>query len=140
MSHRSSITDVAWYTQATATRPLLLQFTTTPFPFMTAWQRMSFDRPADLTSSYELHGRLRNYSLTAWRNTRRFITGPVMQEVTDVVGKDVAIRRDGAVSPWAPLSIAYVDERRNYSRSLPIGCCWQRAARATCERSPTRRL
>jgi hypothetical protein len=89
------------------------------FEFMTAWQRMSFDRPADLTSSYELHSDLRNYSLNAWRNTRRFISGPVMQEMTDVVGKDVAIRRDGAVAPWAPLNIAYVDERRELFAFTP---------------------
>ena len=49
---------------------------------------MSFDRPADLVSSYELHSDLRNYSLDAWRNTRRFISGPVMQEMTDIVEKD----------------------------------------------------
>jgi hypothetical protein len=88
------------------------------FEFMTAWQRMSFDRPADIVSSYELHSDLRNYSLTAWRNTRRFISGPVMEEVTDVVGKDVAIRRDGTV-PWAPLNVAYVDERREIFAFTP---------------------
>ena len=75
------------------------------FEFMTLWQRLTFDnRPSDLISTYELHSDLRNYSLSSWRNTRRFVGGPVMQEMTDVVGKDIAIRRfppkpDGTMSP-----------------------------------------
>jgi len=95
------------------------------FEFMTLWQRMTFDsRPSDLIGTYELHSDLRNYSLTAWRNTRRFVGGPVMQEMTDIVGKDVAIRRfppkpDGTMSPWAPLSIAYVDERKEIFAFTP---------------------
>jgi len=95
------------------------------FEFMTLWQRMTFDnRPSDLIGTYELHSDLRNYPLSAWRNTRRFVGGPVMQEGTDIVGKDVAIRRfppkpDGTMSPWAPLSIAYVDERKEIFAFAP---------------------
>src|SRR5687768_11377526 len=49
------------------------------FEMMTLWQRMTFDnRPSDLIGSYELHTDLRNYTLGAWRNTRRFVGGPTL--------------------------------------------------------------
>jgi hypothetical protein len=95
------------------------------FESMTLWQRMKFDnRPSDLIGTYELHSDLRNYSLGAWRNTRRFVSGPAMQEMTDIVQKDAAIRRfppkpDGTAQPWAPLSIAYVDEKKEIFAFAP---------------------
>ena len=95
------------------------------FEFMTLWQRMTFeDRPTEIIGSYELHTDLRNYSLGAWRNTRRFVGGPTLREMTDIVQKDVAIRRfpqnpDGSLAPWAPLSIAYVDERKEVFAFTP---------------------
>jgi hypothetical protein len=95
------------------------------FEMMTLWQRMTFEnRPSDLIGTYELHSDLRNYSLNAWRNTRRFVGGPALQEMTDIVQKDAAIRRfpptpDGILSPWAPLSIAYVDERKEIFAFAP---------------------
>jgi hypothetical protein len=95
------------------------------FEMMTLWQRMSFDqRPSDLIGSYELHSDLRNYSIGAWRNTRRFVSGPTLREMTDVVQRDVAIRRfpanpDGTLAPWAPLSIAYVDEKKELFAFAP---------------------
>ena len=82
------------------------------FEVMTLWQRMGFEpRQSDLIGSYELHSDLRNYSLGAWRNTRRFVGGPTLREMTDIVQKDAAIRRfppnpDGSLAPWTPLSIA----------------------------------
>jgi hypothetical protein len=88
------------------------------FEVMTLWQRMGFEpRQSDLIGSYELHSDLRNYSIGAWRNTRRFVGGPALREMTDIVHPDVAIRRfppnpDGSLAPWAPLSVAYVDERK----------------------------
>src|SRR5512138_2530407 len=95
------------------------------FEMMTLWQRLTFDdRPTDLIGTYELHSDLRNYTLGAWRNTRRFVSGPALQEGTDIVLRDVAIRRlpprpDGTASPWAPLSIAYVDERKEVFAFAP---------------------
>jgi len=88
------------------------------FEMMTLWQRMTFEtRPTDLISTYELHSDLRNYPLVAWRNTRRFVSGPQMEEMTDIVRKDAGIRRlppkaDGTASPWSPINVAYVDERK----------------------------
>src|SRR4051812_17154425 len=64
------------------------------FETMTLWQRMTFEtRPMDLIIAYELHSDLRNYPLIAWRNTRRFVNGPELQEMTDIVQKDAGIRR-----------------------------------------------
>ena len=86
------------------------------FETMTLWQRMAFeDRLHDPVSSFELHSDLRNYALGGWRNTRRFVGGPVLREITDIVRDSVSIRRfpnqDGTMGAWNPLSVAYVDER-----------------------------
>jgi len=95
------------------------------FETMTLWQRLTFEnRPSDLISTYELHSDLRNYSLVAWRNTRRFVSGPALQEMTDIVQKDVGIRRfppqpDGTASPWTPINIAYIDERKEVFAFAP---------------------
>lgn len=95
------------------------------FETMTLWQRMTFEnRPSDLISTYELHSDLRNYTLVAWRNTRRFVSGPALEEMTDIVQKDVGIRRvppqpDGTASPWTPINVAYIDERREIFAFAP---------------------
>ena len=94
------------------------------FEMMTLWQRMTFDnRPNDMLGSYELHSDLRNYTLDSWRNTRRSIAGPNLREMIDVVGKEIAIRRlptaNGSIGPFAPLSIAYVDERKEIFAFAP---------------------
>ena len=94
------------------------------FETMTLWQRMTFeDRLHDPVSSYELHSDLRNYAIGGWRNTRRFIGGPTLREMTDIVLDTAAIRRlptpDGSLSPWAPLNIAYVDERKELFAVAP---------------------
>jgi hypothetical protein len=95
------------------------------FEMMTLWQRLTFDtRPTDLISTYELHSDLRNYSLVSWRNTRRFVSGPRMEEMIDIVQKDAGIRRlppspDGTASPWSPINIAYIDERKEVFAFAP---------------------
>ena len=78
---------------------------------MTQWQRTTFDaRPYTDLPSYERHTDQRNYSIPAWRNYRRFAAGSSWREITDVVRDTVAIRQSNGV--WAPLNVAYVDERR----------------------------
>lgn len=85
---------------------------------MTQWQRTSFDiGPYGDAPSYERHTELRDYTVPAWRNTRRFPFRGEWQERTDVVRDSVAIRRtDGA---WSPLNVAYVDERRELFTFAP---------------------
>ena len=81
------------------------------FELLTQWQRTSFDtRPYPDQPSYELHSDVRDYSIPAWRNTRRFQLVGTPRPITDIVRDSVAIRQiNGA---WAPLNVAYVDERR----------------------------
>ena len=96
------------------------------FEMLTQWQRIAFDeRPFGDQPSYESHTDLRDYTIAAWRNTRRFSIGPSAagREIVDVVRDTVAIRRSlggsgGVASPavvtantWSPLNIAYVQER-----------------------------
>jgi hypothetical protein len=128
LRHRSAPAAVASLDTAIARmggRETLERVQRVRFEMMTLWQRMTFDdRPADIIGTYELHSDLRNYTLGAWRNTRRFVSGPVMQEGTDIVLEDVAVRRppplpNGMASPWAPLSIAYVDERKEIFAFTP---------------------
>ena len=81
------------------------------YDFMTQWQGTSFDSGPERVS-YELHTDLRDYAIPAWRNTRRFIRGGTpdgWRPVVDIVRGDVAIRDFG--QGFAPLNIAYVDER-----------------------------
>lgn len=101
------------------------------FEMMTQWQRTAFDtRPYADQPSYESHSDLRDYESAAWRNTRRFNNGRAVVEIVDVVQGSVAIRRSpggpgGVASPtvavgaWAPLNVAYVDERRELFAMAP---------------------
>jgi hypothetical protein len=91
---------------------------------MTQWQRIAFeDRPYADQPSYEWHSELRDYTIPAWRNTRRFGTATAWREITDVVRDSVAIRRIApaptAPPVWTPLSVAYVDERREIFTFVP---------------------
>jgi hypothetical protein len=86
---------------------------------MTQWQRVSFDdRPYTDFPSYEQHSDVRDYSQLAWRNTRRFQNGSATpQSIVDIVKDTVGIRlfRD----QWAPLNVAYVDERNELFTFAP---------------------
>ncbi len=81
---------------------------------LTQWQRTGFDdRPGQDRPSYERHTELRDYSIPAWRNTRQFGS----RTAVDVVRDSVAIRDFG--EGFAPLSAAYVDERREHFAYSP---------------------
>lgn len=87
--------------------------------FMTQWLRTTFDgRPYSDFPSYERHSDLRDYTRGAWRNTRSFtLAAAAPRYVTDVVVGDVAIRDFGG--GFAPLNVAYVDERRELFALTP---------------------
>ena len=128
LRHRSAPAAIAALDTAIARmggKETLARIERVRFEMMTLWQRMTFEnRPTDVIGTYELHSDLRNYTLGGWRNTRRFVGGPMLQEGTDIVIENVAIRRlpprpDGTASPWTPLSIAYVDERREIFTFAP---------------------
>jgi hypothetical protein len=103
--------------------PALRRVARVRLEMMTQWQRVSFDeRPYTDAPSYERHSELRDYTIPAWRNTRRFPAGKDWREMTDVVADTVAIRRapaPGGTAAWAPLNVAYVDERRELFAFAP---------------------
>ncbi|HEX8675518.1 MAG TPA: hypothetical protein VF710_26740 [Longimicrobium sp.] len=94
---------------------------------VTQWQRTTFgEGPYGDAPSYELNTDLRDYTRAAWRNTRRSYGGGAWREIVDVVLDSVAIRHlpAGFPSPsapggWAPLNVAYVDERRELFAFAP---------------------
>ncbi len=96
------------------------------FEQMTLWHRQTFeDRPyGDVVGSYERVTDLRDYSIPAWRNTRRFV-GPTTggPEIVDLVRDSVAARlrpaAPNAPLTWGALNIAYVDERRELFAFAP---------------------
>jgi hypothetical protein len=96
------------------------------FESLTLWHRMTFERRpfGDAVGSYERHSDLRDYTIPAWRNTRRFISGaPTQFEIVDVVHDTVAIRHaptaPNSPSSWSPLNAAYLDERRELFAFAP---------------------
>lgn len=95
------------------------------FEMLTLWHRLTFDdRPNDLDIGFERHSDLRSYTLHAWLNTRQFLDGSATpRQVIDLVRDSAAIRRlprpDGTLAPWAPLNIAYLDERREVFAFAP---------------------
>lgn len=95
------------------------------FEMLTLWHRLTFDERANaLGVGYEVHSDLRNYSLDAWRNSRRFLNGSAAPpQVIDVVRDTAAVRQlflpNGTPAPWSPLNIAYVDERREVFAFTP---------------------
>lgn len=103
---------------------LLRSVTGVRLDVMTQWLRTSFaSAPFSDMPSYEHNVELRDYSASAWRNTRYF--NPVGDQVgtVDVVRDTVAIRRmtraAGAEPSWGPLNRAYVQERRELFAFAP---------------------
>src|SRR5690349_22993053 len=73
------------------------------FEMLTQWQRTAFDaRPYADQPSYEVHSELRDYTIDAWRNSRRFGFAANAMQIADVVRDSVAIRR----SPGGPGGVA----------------------------------
>ena len=89
------------------------------YEMITQWQRTSFsDAPYADQPSYEMHSDVRDYGIPAWRNTRRFQGARPAPAVVDIVRDSVAIRKLGPAA-WAPLNVAYVDERRELFAFAP---------------------
>ncbi|HEY7234457.1 MAG TPA: hypothetical protein VH539_09935 [Gemmatimonadaceae bacterium] len=77
---------------------------------MTEWQRVEFaPRRAPVILSYELSTELRDYTIPAWRYSRRFYSPNGTAEVIDLVTDSVAATAMNG--RWRPQNIAYVDER-----------------------------
>jgi hypothetical protein len=97
---------------------------TVRYDLVTQWFSMTFDaRPFQDSPSYEMQTDLRDYDARIWLNKRRFLSSTPPSEVTDLVVDTIAARQGAPTTPgvatpvgiidgWAPLSIAYVDERR----------------------------
>lgn len=91
---------------------------------MTQWARTSFaTRPFADQPSYERNIELRDYTTGAWRNTRTFLGGGPAMSIVDLVRDTIAARyaptsAAGAMA-WAPLNLAYVDERRELFAFAP---------------------
>ncbi len=85
------------------------------YDMITQWNRLNYaGGPYDGAGSYEQHTDVRDYTIDAWRNTREFPNG---RQVVDLVRGDVAVRDFGG--GFQPLSIAYVDERRELFAYTP---------------------
>lgn len=77
------------------------------YDMVTQWLRVNFDdRPFSDMPSFEQHADVRDYSIPAWRNSRRSGTFEFIDVVRDTVG---ARFMRGA---WTALNTAYLDERR----------------------------
>lgn len=91
---------------------------------MTQWSRTTFaTRPFADLPSYERNVELRDYSTASWRNSRQFIGGGPAMVIVDLVRDTIAARLapTSATGPasWAPLNLAYVDERRELFAFAP---------------------
>lgn len=94
------------------------------YDMMTQWLSTTFDaRPFQNAPGYEWHTDYRDYDSRTWRNVRRFMSNGAWAATTDLVVDTVAARTSGPyargvatpagdVDGWAPLDVAYVDERR----------------------------
>jgi hypothetical protein len=101
-------------------RATLEKATTAWFQMMTQWKRTSFDDvPFPDRPSYELHADARDYTIPAWRNTRELGFGPGAGRIVNVVRDSVATTDFGRGQGPTPLSVAYVDERRELFAYTP---------------------
>lgn len=77
---------------------------------MTEWQRVDFEtRRPPVVLSYELSTELRDYTIPAWRYSRRFFSPNGTSGVVDLVADSVAAMEVNG--RWRPQNVAYVDER-----------------------------
>ncbi|GMV04920.1 MAG: hypothetical protein AMXMBFR53_12000 [Gemmatimonadota bacterium] len=99
-------------------RERLAGITRVRFDMMTMWQRTSFDDvPYPDGPSYEHHLDVRDYTLPAWRNTRELGFSAGARTLVNVVRDSVAVTDLG--QGFRPLSVAYVDERRELFAYTP---------------------
>ncbi len=78
------------------------------YQMMTQWQRTNFRTvPYTDQPSYEPHTDVRDYTLPAWRNTREFGRSRIINIIRD----SIALTNNTG-KEFQPLSVAYVDERR----------------------------
>lgn len=102
----------------------LRQVHTAKYEIISQWLATTLDaRPFQDAPQYELQTEWRDYDARIWRNIRRFPVGDSFSQITDLVVDTVAARVGapsapgiatpaGIVDGWAPLSMAYIDERR----------------------------
>jgi hypothetical protein len=95
------------------------------------WLNPTFDaRPFRDAPGYEFDTDYRDYGARIWRNARRFANGGGWLEYLDLVVDTVAARQGanlsksiptpaGVIDGWAPLDIAYIDERRELFALTP---------------------
>jgi len=91
---------------------------------MTQWMRTSIaDRPYLDYPSFERHTDLRDYTTNSWRNTRSPVNAGPPNPFPFIVRDDVAVvyrnARPDLPGAWMPLSIAYVDDRRQLFAFAP---------------------
>lgn len=91
---------------------------------MTQWMRTTMaNRPFLDFPSFERHADLRDYPTKSWRNTRSPLGAGTPIQFPVVVRDSIAVvrsfARPGATAQWQPLSVAYVDDRRQLFAFAP---------------------
>ena len=90
---------------------------------MTEWQRTDFDsRRSPVILSYELSTELRDYTIPAWRYSRKFFSPNGTAEVVDLVSDSVAAMEMNG--QWRAQNVAYVDERDEVFAFAPERVVW----------------
>lgn len=88
------------------------------FDMLTQWQRFTFeDVPNGDRPSFERHTDVRDYAIPAWRNTRIFGFTADARSLVNVIRDSIAVTDMG--QGFRPLSVAYVDERRELFAYTP---------------------